>query len=284
MASLPFLRAGRDIGSLRGIRGWLSVVIVVLASTAAAAQFQRAFRGARVAAPEDFAGRFHFCRLVYESDRFGRGGSWATDYPRADINISIRLSELTRTSVSFGPGNEPNHLLVRPTDDQLFQCPFVLMAAPGSASFNEEEAERLRTYLLKGGFLWADDFWGSYQWEEWELQIRKVFPADQYAIVDLPLTHPMLRVQFEVPEIPQIPNIGYFTRSGGDTSEQGADSATPHARFIADANGRMMVLMTHNTDISDSWEREGDDPRFFYAFGPRGYAFGINVLLYAMTH
>lgn len=260
------------------------IVLVLLASTAAAAQFRRAFMTARVAQPDDFDGRFHFCRLVYDSNRGGRGGSWSTDYPRADINMSIRLSELTKTDVSFTPAKEPNHLLVRPTDDLLFQCPFVIMAAPGSASFDDADAEALRTYLLKGGFLWADDFWGTYQWEDWEFEIRKVFPAERYPILDLPLDHPLLRVQFDVPEIPQIPNIGYFTRSGGDTSEQGADSATPHARFIADDAGRMMVLMTHNTDISDSWEREGDDPRFFYAFGPRGYALGINVLLYAMSH
>ena len=257
---------------------------MILCSTAAAAQFGRSFRTARVATAEDYDGRFHFCRLVYDSERRGRGGSWTTDYPRADINMSIRLSELTKTDVSFSPSKEPNHLLVRPTDDHLFQCPFLIMAAPGSAYFSDEDAERLRTYLLKGGFLWADDFWGTYQWEAWEEEIRKVLPAADYPIVDLPLDHPMLRVQFEVTEIPQIPNIGYYIRSGGDTSEQGYDSATPHARFIADSGRRMMVLMTHNTDISDSWEREGDDPRYFYAFSPRGYALGINVLLYALSH
>ena len=94
----------------------------------------------------------------------------------------------------------------------------------------------------------------------------------------------MLRSQFIVTEIPQIPNIGFFLRSGGGTSEQGADSAVPHARIVSDGAGRVMMLMTHNTDISDSWEREGDDPTYFYTFGPRGYAFGINVLLYTMTH
>jgi hypothetical protein len=109
-------------------------------------------------------------------------------------------------------------------------------------------------------------------------------PATQYPIVDIPVSHPMLRMQFEVKAVPQIPNIGYFMRSGGDTSEQGQDSAVPHARIIMDHADRVMVLMTHNTDISDSWEREGDDPTYFYTFGPRGYAFGINALLYAMTH
>ena len=94
----------------------------------------------------------------------------------------------------------------------------------------------------------------------------------------------MLRSQFVVTEIPQIPNIGYFRRSGGDTSERGSDSEVPTARVINDSMGRAMVLMTHNTDISDSWEREGEDASYFYAFSPKGYALGINVLLYALTH
>jgi hypothetical protein len=116
------------------------------------------------------------------------------------------------------------------------------------------------------------------------MQIRKVLPARDYPIVDLPLSHPLLTTQFVVREVPQIPNIGYFMRSGGDTSEQGSDSQTPHARIISDATGRVMVLMTHNTDIGDSWEREGDDPTFFYKFGVPGYAFGINAVLYSLTH
>jgi hypothetical protein len=263
----------------------LLAVLAAAVAGAAEAQFGRgALFGARVARADDFDGRFHFCRLVYRVSGGGRGGSWTTDYPRADINMSIRLSELTRTNVSFAASGQPNHLLVRTTDDELFQCPFLMMAAPGSAFFDERDAARLREYLLKGGFLWGDDFWGSYQWDQWVSQLRKVFPAREYPILDVPLEHPMLRTQFEVREIPQIPNIGFFTRTGGGTSEQGADSAVPHARMIADSDGRIMVLMTHNTDISDSWEREGDDPLYFYTFGPRGYAFGINALLYAMTH
>jgi hypothetical protein len=149
---------------------------------------------------------------------------------------------------------------------------------------DDAEAERLRDYLLKGGMLWTDDFWGTYQWEHWVDQLRKVLPATEYPIFDVPLDHPLYRTQFVVTEIPQIPNIGFFMRSGGGTSEQGADSAVPHVRGIVDRSGRLMVLMTHNTDIQDSWEREGDDPQYFYAFSPRGYAFGINTILYALTH
>ncbi|HET9194397.1 MAG TPA: DUF4159 domain-containing protein [Vicinamibacterales bacterium] len=266
---------------VRAVR--IVLVLVLGAGVVSAAQFQRALvRGQRIATPDDFDGRFNFCRLVYDGNR--NGGSWQTDYPNADINMSIRFSELTRTRVAFHPSGEPKHLLVRATSDTLFKCPLVILTAPGSAVFDDDEAEALRRYLDKGGFIWADDFWGTDQWEQWEGEIRRVLPASEFDIVDLPMDHPMLRSQFIVTEIPQIPNIGYYRRSGGDTSERGADSEVPRARIITDDSGRAMVLMTHNTDISDSWEREGEDASYFYAFSPKGYALGINVLLYAMTH
>jgi hypothetical protein len=268
---------------VKRLRLILLALLVLGTAAAAAAQFQRGIPfGTRIATPADFDGRFNFCRLVYQGNR--RGGSWTTDYPNADINMSIRFSELTRTRVSFSPSGQPKHLLVRPTDETLFQCPLVIMTAPGSAVFDEEEAAALRTFLGKGGFLWADDFWGTDQWEQWEYELRKILPAAEHPIVDVPMDHPMLRAQFVVTEIPQIPNIGFFRRSGGGTSEQGSDSTIPTARIISDSHGRAMVLMTHNTDISDSWEREGEDASYFYAFSPKGYALGINVLLYALTH
>jgi uncharacterized protein DUF4159 len=263
------------------------VMVAVMCVTAATAyaQFGRGgFFGARVATAQDFDGTFHYCRVVYRPAFNGTGGNWTTDYPRADVNLSIRLSELTRTRVSMDPSGQPKHLLVRPGGDELFQCPLVILSAPGRAQFDEGEAKRLREYMLKGGMLWADDFWGTYQWEQWVGQIRKVFPAGEYPIVDVPLDHPLFKTQYVVSEIPQIPNIGFYMRSGGGTSEQGADSSVPHVRGIVDRTGRLMVLMTHNTDIADSWEREGDDPQYFYTFGPKGYAFGINAVLYALTH
>jgi hypothetical protein len=137
---------------------------------------------------------------------------------------------------------------------------------------------------LKGGFLWVDDFWGSAAWDHWEGEIANVLPPARFPIVDLPADHPMLRSQFELQRIPQIPSINYWLGSGGDTSERGADSADVHARVILDDRGRVMVLMTHNTDISDAWEREGDDPDYFYRFSVDGYAVAVNVLLHAMTH
>jgi hypothetical protein len=265
------------------LRVGLALVIALGSAAAAYAQFGRGFFGARVATAEDFDGRFHYCRMLYRPSFNGNGGSWRTDYPNADINLSVRLSELTKISVSK-TGGHPNILLVRPGGDELFQCPLVIMSAPGSAVFDEKEASRVREYLLKGGMLWTDDSWGSYQWAHWVGQIQKVLPPSEYPMFDVPLDHVLYRTQFEVTEIPQIPNIGFFLRSGGGTSEQGSDSAVAVVKGIADRSGRLMVLMTHNTDIADSWEREGEDPSYFYAFSPRGYAFGINAVLYAHTH
>ncbi|OFW15744.1 MAG: hypothetical protein A3F70_06325 [Acidobacteria bacterium RIFCSPLOWO2_12_FULL_67_14] len=269
------------------VRGWLVIAVVIAAVSAAHAQFGgfgRAFRGSRIATAGDFDGRFHYCRVVYTGERFGRGGSWATDYPNADINLSVRLSELTKIPVSRAGGGAPNPLLVRLGGEEMFQCPLTILSAPGSAFIEADVAARLREYLLKGGMLWTDDSWGTYQWQHWQTQLRKVLPSSEYPIFDVPLDHPLFRTQYEVTEIPQIPNIGFFLRSGGRTSEQGADSAVPQLKGIADRTGRLMVMMTHNTDIADSWEREGEDPSYFYAFSPRGYAFAINAVLYAHTH
>ena len=228
-------------------------------------------------------GDFVICRLVYtEVRRYGQG--WRTDYPLGERNLSIRLAELTRTRVSQARDGSPNHYLVRLTDDQLFSCPFLMAGDIASAGFSETDAARLREYLLKGGFLWTDDHWGSEEWEVWTRELAKVFPPDEYPIEEVTPADPIFRTQFVVPEMLQIPNIGYWRRSGGDTSEQGADSAVPHFYVVRDHHGRIMLAMTHNTDIADAFEREADDPEFFSRFSPRGYALGINVLLYALTH
>jgi Domain of unknown function (DUF4159) len=261
--------------------------VMVVALCGAALHAQRRWRNVRydIRTPtaDSFDGAFNFCRAMFSYSSMGDGGSWAVDYPRADMNLSIRLAELTKTRISMTPSGEPNHLVVRLTDPELFQCPFVMMTEVGSAYFSPEEAAALRAYLQKGGFLWADDFWGSYAWDHWAGEFAKVLPPAEYPIRDLPLEHPLFRSQFVVARVPQIPSINFWAGTGG-TSERGDDSAVPHARGIVDSNGRLLVLITHNTDIGDSWEREGDDPNYFYEFSVPGYAFGINALLYAFTH
>ena len=169
------------------------------------------------------------------------------------------------------------------TSPELSRCPILMGYKVGNFFIDDEEAEVLRAYLLKGGFLWVDDFWGEDAWSLWENQIRKVFPSGTYPITDVPLDHPIFHQVREVPKVPQIPSINYWLGSGGDTSER-RDSRVPHIRAISDERGRIMVLMTHNTDFGDAWEREGVSHQYFLTFSVEGYAFGINVLIYAMTH
>jgi hypothetical protein len=228
---------------------------------------------------------FTFCRIMYDSvRREPMGMGWTTDYPYAEINLMTRLSELTKTRISRD-GAQPNHWVVRLTDDALFNCPFTMASDVGTIGITPDEADRLRQYLLKGGFLWVDDFWGTAAWEHWSNQIARVLPPAEYPIVDVRAGDPILSSQFNVVQVPQITNIQFWRGVGGAvTSERGADSEDAHFRVIRDASGRILVVMTHNTDIADSWEREGEDAAFFRQFSPGGYAFGINVLLHAMTH
>jgi hypothetical protein len=237
-------------------------------------------------APEVFPdGDFVVCRIMYtQVRREAGGGGWRTDYPYGEVNLTIRFSELTRTRVSWRGERQPHHYVVRLTDDALFQCPFTMGSDVGTIGLRPDEAERLREYLLKGGFLWVDDFWGSAAWAHWTRELAKVLPPSEYPIEDVPFDDPVFRSQFVVTYVPQIPNIGFWRRTGGEVSERGADSPHPNFRAVRDADGRIMVVMTHNTDIADAWEREGEDPSYFYQFSPDAYALGINVLLHAMTH
>ena len=129
---------------------------------------------------DSFDGSFNFCRGMYDNDRREAGGmGWWTDYPDADINFSIRLSELTKTHVSKQSNGEPNHLVVRLTDDALFNCPWIEMEDVGVMRLSDAEVKRLREYLLKGGFLYVDDFWGEWAWEQWVEEIGRVLdPAE----------------------------------------------------------------------------------------------------------
>ena len=237
----------------------------------------------RYATSESFDGAFQFCRIQFRQASNGDGGDWAVDFPRADQNLSVRLSELTKAPVSFNERQQPNHLLLTLNQPELFRCGFIMMTEVGSVYLDDVEAGNLRDYLLKGGFLWADDFWGEYAWAIWESQIRKALPSSAYQIIDLPLTHPIFHQVLNVDHVPQIPAINSTDWRRGRTSER-PDSQTPHARAILDQNGRVMVLATHNTDFGDAYEREEDDPEYFRTFSVIGYAFGINVLVHAMTH
>jgi hypothetical protein len=270
---------------------WLGFLFAALLATAASGQGRRrgggmGFRGPapKMATPQDFDGNFLFCRILFRNAPDGDGDGWGVDYPRADINLTFRLSELTTTTVSRDPEDEFKHVVVRLSDPLLYHCPFVMMTEPGGAFFDENEAARLHDYLLKGGFLWVDDFWGEFAFSHWAGEIGKALPPEHYPIIDVPLEHALFHTLYDIRRILQVPSINFWSRSG-ETSERGRDSAVPHVRAILEEDGgRIMVLMTHNTDFGDAFEREGDDHRYFLQFAPEGYAFGVNALVYSMTH
>jgi hypothetical protein len=267
-------------------------LLLLVVTAAAAAQEPFMWRGGwgrrfppRFPAEESFDGRFNFCRLMFTSAwREASGSGWNTDYPGADLNFPIRLGELTKTRISRQPTGESNHLVVRATDPFLYKCPFLLASDIGTVQFDPEEVTALRIYFDKGGFFWVDDFWGERAWEVWVDQLSRILPPSEFPIQDVPMDHPLWRTVFEVKGLPQIPAISHWRRSGGGTSERGAETAVPDIKAVYDRHGRMLVLMTHDTDISDSWEREGEEPEFFYTFSPNGYAFAINAVIYAMSH
>ena len=232
---------------------------------------------------QTFKGSFNFCRAMFTSNRREKRG-WDTDYPGADINFSVRLGELTKTRVTKDRTGDPDFITVSPTEPDLFQCPYVLVEDGGSARFSDEEVLRLREYLEKGGFIFASDYWGTRAGEQWDEEIGRVLPSEKYPIIDLPPEHPIWQAMFVVKGVPQMASIQFWRRSGGGISERGEDSSIVEAKGIADAHGRLMVVMVHNSDIPDGWEREAEDPQYFYKFSPDAYSVGVNVILYAMTH
>ena len=235
----------------------------------------------------NFDGTYNYCRGFYTSNRREDGGSgWDTDFPGADNNFSVRLAELTNVPVKLDDKGQPDYVVVRLTDPLLFHCPMLHMEDVGTVRFSDAEVQSLRAYLEKGGFLSVEDFWGTRAWDQWADEICRVLPPNQYPIVDIPPDHPILHTLYDVAEVEQVSSIQFWSRSGGSVSEREWMNDSPHPNFrgISDAKGRLMVVMTHNTDIPDTWEREGENRAYFDRFSPNGYALGVNWVVYGLTH
>jgi hypothetical protein len=262
-------------------------LLLLAGASAAWAQRFRVMEGPgvplRMPPPHFSDGAFTICKMMFTSNRREANGfGWSTDYPFAGLNLLLRSSELTKTRISKDARGEANYWTVRLTDDALFECPFLVGSDVGTIGLAPIEITRLREYLLKGGFLWVDDFWGTRAWEQWSEAMREVVP--EFPIFEVPPDHPIRETLFEVTQVPQVPGINFWRASGGGTSERGPDSPRAEFRAIADSHGRIMVVMTHNTDVGDSMEREGEDPAFFAAFSPQGYSLTIDMVLYSLTH
>jgi Domain of unknown function (DUF4159) len=248
---------------------------------------------------------FTFVRLIYRRAPDGSGISytssgkgWLTDYPDSDLNLSYRMQQVTSIKV------DPDGRVLRLTDPALADYPWIYMVEPGGLALKDEEVPALRNYLLNGGVLMADDFWGQKQWDNFERNIKRVLPEREFE--ELPMEHALFHCVFDLkgPKNKlQTPNIrqGIWSldpsrREYGITWEyyhddydnydgQGRAARDMHVRAILDDKKRIMVIATHNCDNGDSWEREGEDDGFFHEFSEkRGFPLGINIIFYLMSH
>jgi hypothetical protein len=229
---------------------------------------------------------FTFARIRYTSEDRGwrRGGEWWIDFPDADLNLSFRLQQMTSLLVN------PDGRVLELTDPELFDYPWIYIVEPGALVFSDAEVAALRKYLLNGGFLMVDDFWGERQWANFHREIKRVFPEREPE--ELEMSHPIFHCVFNITlpkEKMQVPNFFQGERSqyDGVTWEEhdGEECREVHFKAIFDDKGRMMVFIAHNTDNGDGWEREGEFKYFFSEFSEKkAYPLGINIVFYAMTH
>lgn len=251
----------------------------------------------------DEAPNFYFTRLVYTQNPFGgrRGGGrgtmappdsqfrcpefgggnffpvqgwgWATDYPGGDCKFMGVINRLTGIRV------HPNPHVMEILDKDLFKFPFAYVVEPGQMYLDIDDAKRLREYLLRGGFLHVDDFWGPDEFANFEAQIAKVFPDRK--LERLPMSHQVFHTFFDVDEVIQVPNQRNGC-NGGDTFEDQRDK-DPRVLGISDDNGRLMVVVTYNSDLGDAWEYM-DLACYPAKYSGFAYRMGLNIMIYAMTH
>ena len=226
---------------------------------------------------------FTFARLRFGGDQgfgFRGGGIWDDDSPAADYGITYRLFQVTSLNV------RPGLSYIDITAKDLANYPFVYVAARGRLVLTDDEVSALRNYLLTGGFLMVDDFWGDDQWQRVYEQFKRVFPDREP--VELTLDDPIFHIMFDFKKEPQSPSVMSFLNTR-QTYDQGIDYGSkghePHYYGIYDDKKRMMVLICHNNHFGDGWEHETEDESYFDTISePMAYPMFINILVYAMTH
>lgn len=220
---------------------------------------------------------FHFLRLQYtDQPRFRRGflrGWWMQDWPAAEIHFAQGMRRMTRIQTGEG-----RHL--RLPDPHLFDYPWIYATQVGYWDLSRQETDRLRDYLLRGGFLVVDDFYGPQDWELFRESMERTLPGRP--ILEIEPDHPIMHVLFDINERTQIPGLRHLRSGpGGRTT---VEMATPPLwRAIHDDNGRMVVAINFNMDVGDAWEH-ADMPEYPMEMTALAYRFGINYIVYAMTH
>lgn len=223
-------------------------------------------------------------RLMYPTSRYSRwagdwkwgGTTWTTDYPRADRHIAEIVRRLT--TIDARSVEQPVSL---DDGDDIFYWPWIYAVEVGTWELSQAQADKLREYLLRGGFLMVDDFHGAFEWQIFEEGIRRVFP--DRPIVDIPPDDPIFHALYDLTDLSQIPGLQFVYSGRTDESRYGNDGVTPHWRGIYDDEGRLMVAICHNMDLGDAVEHS-DTPAYPEPYSARAMRTFINYVVYAMTH
>jgi Domain of unknown function (DUF4159) len=221
---------------------------------------------------------FHMARLIYHDLYPGFRAFrpwWAIDYPEAEYHFIQGIRRLTRIESS----DDSRHL--EASDPALFDYPWLFAQQVGHWSLSDEEAAALREYLMRGGFLVVDDFWGPSEWSVFMASMNRIFP--DRPIVELPESADLLHVLYDLDQRTQIPGLRHLRRGPGGTVEVHTQASPPHWRGIFDDRDRLMVAINFNMDMGDGWE-EADTPIYPEPMTALAYRFGINYVVYAMTH
>ena len=184
------------------------------------------------------------------------GGDWYNDQDTIP-NIAEYLNRTLHTKFS------KIQAIVSPDDPKLFDYPFIFMTGHGTVNFNNKEAENVRTYLDRGGFLYVDDDYGLNK--TFQHEIKKIFPEKD--LVELPVSHEIFHCYFDFPK--GLPKIHKH------------EDERPQAFGIFDENGRLMLLYTYESNISDGWSNVHDDPENLKELA---FQFGANLFYYIMTN
>jgi hypothetical protein len=233
------------------------VALLVLIPAIVGAQFWSSRVHREPSMPYD--GRWVFTRI-----RYGPSSSWNHDYPRADRHLQHIIAELSTANTRTDGSN-----VFDLDDPEIFQHPLIYMSEPGFWDMSDSQADALRKYLLKGGFILFDDF-ETTQWNNMAAQMRRVVP--EYRWIEIDVTHPIFHSFFEMKRIdyhhPMYPGM-----------EPGF-----HALFEGnDPAGRMLALANHNNDLAEYWEWSGTG-MFPIISTNEAYKIGVNYVIYAFTH
>lgn len=223
---------------------------------------------------------FTFARAIFKARpttspvprfHYGRKIGWWVDFPDADLNLSYRLQQMTSTRV------DPDGRVLKLNDPDLHNYPFLFMEHPGYMVLRDSEVAGLRKYLLAGGVLAIIDFWNSTEWAGFEAQMKRVLPERQWS--ELSMDHPVFNCVFKLPgpmQRLQVPTMQFWNRDHDPNNpeaplqiDRGEGSERMSVRALHDDKGRIMVIAFHNSDISDGWEREGENEDYFATFSEK---------------